>query len=214
MKSTHPPGVSPPDERWTRPELVILASSTGGPEALASMFRMFPRTLPAPMIVIQHMPPVFTTQLAERLASLSGLAVTEGTTDTELLPGRVVVAPGDHHLVVRRRGAALFTSPDRGPPENSCRPSADVTMRSAAAVLRGSLLAVVLTGLGRDGCAGARAVVEAGGRVLAQNQSSSVAWGMPGSVVAEGLAERVLPLSDLAPAILTRLSRQSRGASP
>jgi two-component system, chemotaxis family, protein-glutamate methylesterase/glutaminase len=208
--------VSPPvrERRPTPIQLVVIASSTGGPEALAKVFANIPRTFPVPIIVVQHMPPVFTTQLAERLAAISGLDVREGTTEIELKPGTVVVAPGDHHVVVRRKGAiTLVASPDRGPHENSCRPAADVTLRSAAIAAPGGVVVAVLTGIGRDGCAGARAVVESGGRVLAQDQASSVVWGMPGSVVAEKLADRVLPLSDMAAGIVSMVTRSNRGAA-
>lgn len=216
MSDTRSSVVSPPArERRPNPiQLVVIAASTGGPEALAKVFAGIPRTFQVPIIVVQHMPPVFTTQLAERLASISGLSVREGTTEIDLRPGTVVVAPGDHHIVVRRRGAIhLVAAPDRGPHENSCRPAADVTLRTAAAAAPGAVLAAILTGIGRDGCAGSRAIVQSGGRVIAQDQATSVVWGMPGAVVTERLADRVLPLTDIASGIVGAVTRFNRGAS-
>lgn len=203
---------TPTVDRRTALELVVVAASTGGPEALAKVFAGLPRSFPVPIVVVQHMPPVFTAQLAGRLATLSGLMAVEATAETVLVPGLIAVAPGDFHLVVRRRGVHLLATPNRDPHENSCRPSADVTFRTAASTLGGGVLGVVLTGLGRDGCAGARAVVAAGGRVIVQDQATSVAWGMPGAVANEGLAERILPITDIAPAIITRAHRL-RGAT-
>lgn len=198
--------VPPPPPRGRRARairLVVIASSTGGPDAVARLLSQLPRPFPLPIAIVQHMPPVFTTMFAQRLAGASHLVVTEATEGAELLPGRVLVAPGDHHLRVVTRGTALVAQLDKGPLENSCRPAADVLFRTAAAAVRGEVLAVVLTGLGRDGAAGCRAVADAGGRVLVQDRLTSVAWGMPGAVVEAGLADQVLPLDGLASAVTT-----------
>ncbi len=180
--------------------LVVVGSSTGGPEALSRVVTALP-ALPVPVAVVQHMPPVFTRQLAARLDRLGPSRVVEAGPDEPLLPGHVHIAPGDHHLVLRPRADGLRTALDDGPPVNFCRPAVDVLFRSAVAAVRGDVLAVVLTGMGADGRAGAEAVVGAGGTVLVQDEPSSVVWGMPGAVATAGWAHGVLPLDDVAAAI-------------
>ena len=192
---------------------LVVGASTGGPEALRAFLGELP-PLPVPVAVVQHMPPVFTRQFAARLDRQLAAAVVEAEVGSRLLPGTVLVAPGDHHLHVGGSAAAPVVSLSQEAPENYCRPAVDVLFRSAAAVYGAHVLAVVLTGMGHDGCAGARAVVEAGGSVLVQDRESSVVWGMPGSVATAGLAEAVLPLADLAAAVSQRLvgSRVAVGA--
>jgi two-component system chemotaxis response regulator CheB len=176
---------------------VILGSSTGGPEALSRFVAGLSAPLPVPMLIVQHMPPVFTRQLAARLDRMGPSTVVECAGDEELLPGHVYVAPGDRHLELRRSGAGVRTILTDSPPVNFCRPSVDVMFRSAVGVLGGDLLAVVLTGMGADGRTGCEAVVTAGGTVVVQDEATSVVWGMPGAVAAAGLAHRVLPIADL-----------------
>lgn len=190
-----------PRRRVRRVSGLVLAASTGGPDAVSRLLSLLPRPFPLPVAIVQHMPPVFTTMFAQRLATASGLDVLEARDGTPLLPGRVVVAPGDHHLRLVSRSGAVVAALDRGPLENSCRPAADVLFRSAAEAWRGEVLAVVLTGLGRDGVEGCRAVAEAGGRVLVQDRATSVAFGMPGSVADAGLADQVLSLDQLSAAV-------------
>ncbi|MEZ4239878.1 MAG: CheB methylesterase domain-containing protein, partial [Myxococcota bacterium] len=164
-----------------------------------------------PIALVQHMPPVFTRMFASRLQGASGLDVVEATEGVALRAGRVVLAPGDHHLVLDDRAGDLVGRLDRGPQVNSCRPSADVLFRSAVEV-SGGVLGVVMTGLGRDGCDGAAAIVRAGGRVIAQDRESSVAWGMPGAVVEAGLASRVVRLEELGASIGAAVG--CRGVAP
>jgi len=176
---------------------VILGSSTGGPEALSRFVAGLSAPLPVPVLIVQHMPPVFTRQLAARLDRMGPSTVVECAGDEELLPGHVYVAPGDRHLELRRSGAGVRTILTDSPPVNFCRPSVDVMFRSAVGVLGGDLLAVVLTGMGADGRTGCEAVVTAGGTVVVQDEATSVVWGMPGAVAAAGLAHRVLPIADV-----------------
>jgi two-component system, chemotaxis family, protein-glutamate methylesterase/glutaminase len=197
-------------DRAGRPPLqaVVVAVSTGGPQALASFLPALPRSLPVPVLVVQHMPPLFTRILAERLSGLGPNPVVEGTDGLTAAPGRVVLAPGGtHHMVVRP--GALGSPPllrlDDGPPENSCRPAADPLFRSAAEIWGKGLLGVVLTGMGRDGCIGAARILERGGTVLAQDRTSSVVWGMPGAVVEAGMAEAELTIAELAAVIGRRM---------
>ena len=193
-----PPARPGPPRRTARPEVLVVAASTGGPDALVRFLGALPGGLPVPVLVVQHMPPVFTTMFAQRLDAGSALSVSEAGDGDAVRPGRVLLAPGDHHLRVVADGSRLAAAVDRGEPENYCRPSADPLFRSAAAAYGGRVLAVVLTGMGSDGLAGARAVVDAGGRVLVQDEATSVVWGMPGAVTRAGLADAVLPLDLLA----------------
>jgi two-component system, chemotaxis family, protein-glutamate methylesterase/glutaminase len=186
------------------PEVVVIGVSTGGPNALASLLPALPHDLPVPVLIVQHMPPMFTKLLADRLDAQSGLHVLEGTDGTPLAPGTVYIAPGDHHMSIAHRGDSHVIELTQGPPENSCRPAADVLFRSASALFEDRVLGVVLTGMGHDGLRGCEAIRRGGGRVLAQDRRSSVVWGMPGLVSGAGLAEEVLPLSAIAAAIIRR----------
>jgi two-component system chemotaxis response regulator CheB len=178
------------------PQVLVIAASTGGPNALASVISSLPGDFPLPVLVTQHMPPVFTTMFAQRLAREGSLPCEEARDGEVLQGGRVYVAPGDRHLVVRPAGAlrAPTIRVTDDPPENHCRPAADPMFRSVAEVFGAGVLAVVLTGMGDDGRQGCESIVEAGGRVVVQDQATSVVWGMPGSVVAAGIPCRVLPL--------------------
>ncbi len=189
------------------PAVLVIGSSTGGPEALAKVLPALPAGLPVPVLLVQHMPPVFTRQFAQRLDRLCPLRVVEASDGTPLAPGTVHLAPGDHHLVVRSTGSrtgrqALHTGLNQGPPENFCRPAVDPLFRSAVAAFDGAVLAVVLTGMGSDGRNGAGEIRAAGGTVLVQDQSSSVVWGMPGAVSQAGYADEVLTLDRIPEAIL------------
>ena len=186
-------------------KLLVVGSSTGGPEALYRLLRGLP-LLPVPIVVVQHMPPVFTAQFAARLDRQLPFAVHEATSNQVLRPGTVWIAPGDYHLEVVDAGRDLVTRLTQAPPENYCRPAVDVLFRSAARTTGGQTLAVVLTGMGSDGTKGAADLVAQGASVLAQDQATSVVWGMPGAVASAGLAEEVLPLDQLAPAITRRVA--------
>jgi two-component system chemotaxis response regulator CheB len=188
------------------PEVLAVAASTGGPDALETLLTGLPGDLPVPVVVVQHMPAGFTAQLARRLTSRCGLPVAEAEHMDVLRPGRVLVAPGGVHMRVRRQGSGAVVHLDKGIPENFCRPSVDVLFRSVAAAYGPAALAVVLTGMGADGTRGAADLVAGGSEVIVQDEPSSTVWGMPGSVSNAGLAAEVLPLHELAAAILRRIA--------
>jgi two-component system, chemotaxis family, protein-glutamate methylesterase/glutaminase len=188
-----------------RVDLIAIGSSTGGPDALARVLTAMPADLAVPVVVTQHMPPVFTRMFAERLDRSTPLRVVEGADGMELAPGTVYIAPGDRHLLLQRRGTATVTQLSGAPPENSCRPAVDVMFRSVAAVYGAAVCAAVLTGMGQDGRGGAKVLRDVGAEVLAQDEATSVVWGMPGAVVAAGLAAEVLPLDKIASALVSRV---------
>jgi two-component system chemotaxis response regulator CheB len=190
-----------------RVQVVAIGASTGGPTALATVLAAFPDNCPVPTVIVQHMPPMFTRLLAERLSSQSRLLVTEAASGATLAPGRAWLAPGDYHLVLTREADTIRLRLHQGPPENSCRPSVDVLFSSVAEVYGASALAVVLTGMGQDGLRGCERIREAGGRVLVQDAATSIVWGMPKFVAKAGLADEVLPLDELGPAIVRRIWR-------
>lgn len=191
-------------------ELVVIGCSTGGPDALAKLVPALPATLAVPVVIVQHMPPVFTSMLAQRLDRLSPLKVSEGVHGEPVERGHVYIAPGGRHTAVRGSLSALVLEMNDDPAENSVRPAVDVLFRAAAGVGRGAVLATVLTGMGQDGLVGTRAIRAAGGTVYAQDEASSVVWGMPGFVAREGLADAVLALRDIAGAITTAVSGRVR----
>jgi two-component system chemotaxis response regulator CheB len=193
-------------------DVVLLGVSTGGPDALATVLPALPATFPVPVLVVQHMPPTFTRLLAQRLDGRSALEVREAQDGDVVRPGQVLVAPGDFHLRLLRGGRGVVARLDQGTPENFCRPSVDVLFRSAAQVYGASCLAVVLTGMGTDGARGSGDIVAAGGQVVAQDQATSVVWGMPGAVAQAGLASELLPLSDVASALERRTARTAGSA--
>ncbi|MBY0337016.1 MAG: chemotaxis protein CheB, partial [Acetobacteraceae bacterium] len=177
----------------TAPRLVCIGSSTGGPQALAALVRRLPRRLRVPVLVAQHMPAGFTGMLAHHLDALGGPHCAEARDGQVLEAGRLVVAPGDRHLTVLRDGERLVAEVRADPPENFCRPAVDPLLRSAATACGRGVLAVILTGMGQDGLLGCRAVAAGGGTVWAQDEASSVVWGMPGAVARAGLAASQAP---------------------
>ncbi|MGD8440699.1 MAG: chemotaxis response regulator protein-glutamate methylesterase [Holophagae bacterium] len=185
--------------------VVAIGASTGGPNALAEVLAAVPTGFLAPVVIVQHMPKNFTTYLADRLDGCSALTVREAADGAELVPGSAWIAPGDRHIKLRRDGSRVRIVTDDGPHVNSCRPSVDVLFRSVAECFNSSALAVVLTGMGQDGLEGCRAIATAGGRIVVQDRSTSVVWGMPGHVVTNGLAEAVLPCADIGPEIVRRV---------
>jgi two-component system chemotaxis response regulator CheB len=196
----------------SRIDAVVIGISTGGPNALAEMIPALPPDLPVPVLIAQHMPPIFTRLLAERLAKTAQLPVAEASTGETVTPGRIWIAPGDLHMVVHRSGQRVEIRTHQAPRENSCRPSADLLFRSVAEVYGQYTLGVVMTGMGQDGLQGSRLIRKAGGHIIVQDEASSVVWGMPGYVARAGLAERIVPLRGLADAILSRVrSRVSGG---
>ncbi len=187
-------------------EVLAIGASTGGPNALAEVVPRLPGDLPFPVLVVQHMPPLFTRLLAERLNSQSKLRVREAEAGRELKPGEVWIARGDYHMVVARSGSSVCLTLNQNPPENSCRPAVDVLFRSVAQVFGASVLGVVMTGMGSDGARGAAQIRDAGGEILVQDEASSVVWGMPGAVVSAGLADKICPLAELSGEVVHRIT--------
>lgn len=185
--------------RLKPPRLVVIGASTGGPQALAAVVAAFRRPPAVPIAIVQHMPAGFTRMLADHLGSLGPLRCTEAEDGMALQPGVAVVAPGDRHLRLRREGGVLRAALSQDAPVNFCRPAVDPLFASAEAACPGGVLAVVLTGMGQDGLAGARAVAAGGGQVVAQDEASSVVWGMPGAVARAGIGALVLPLAEIGP---------------
>ena len=177
---------------------VCIGVSTGGPSALNTLFKAWQRPFSVPIFIVQHMPPKFTDLLAQRLSEIGVIPVDEPYDGQEALPGRAYIAPGGMHMGLKRRGAQVFIEVHDGPLENSCRPSVDVLFRSAATVYGDHLLAVVLTGMGSDGMLGAAEIRKNHGYVIAQDENSSVVWGMPGAVIKANLAQKIISL-DLVP---------------
>jgi two-component system chemotaxis response regulator CheB len=182
--------------------VVAIGVSTGGPTALMQLLPRLPASLPVPVLIVQHMPPFFTRQLAERLNSQCPLEVLEAAQGTEVKAGRVLLAPGDFHMRLRRSGEQVTVALDQEAQENSCRPAVDVLFRSVAEVYGARALGVILTGMGQDGLLGAERLKARGGYVIAQDRESSVVWGMPGAVAEAGLADAVLGLNEVAAEIL------------
>ncbi len=182
-------------------EIVVIGSSTGGPNALSTVIEGLTKKPRVPVVVVQHMPPVFTRQLSERLDRIGQISVVEAQAGQTLAAGTVYIAPGGQHLEIRSAAGLGVVRLNDGPPVNYCRPSVDVMFRSAVACYGAGVLGVVLTGMGSDGAEGAGRIVAAGGSVLAQDPATSVVWGMPGAVTDAGYARAVLPLGDMAAAI-------------
>jgi len=189
----------------TPPRLLLIGSSTGGPQALDAVLSHCGALIArAPVLITQHMPPTFTAILAEHLSRAVKVPVREGKDGEAVVPGTIYIAPGGHHMRVVSRDGAAAIAIDDGPQINFCKPSVDPLLASAAQVWGSKALALILTGMGADGLAGARELVAAGGHVVAQDEATSVVWGMPGQVAHAGLCSAVLPLPDIA-SRLTRL---------
>ncbi|MBE9207833.1 chemotaxis response regulator protein-glutamate methylesterase [Nostoc sp. LEGE 06077] len=199
------PVVLPISRKTASVDVVAIGVSTGGPNALATLLRPIPADFSVPILIVQHMPPMFTKLLAERLSSKCQIAVEEAVDGVVLEAGNVWLAPGDFHLIVQRDANVVRLAIHQAPPENSCRPSVDVMLRSVAQVYGAGAIAVILTGMGQDGLHGCQCIREAGGQILAQDEASSVVWGMPGFVVNAGLADRIVPLEEMAGEIMQRV---------
>jgi two-component system, chemotaxis family, protein-glutamate methylesterase/glutaminase len=192
--------------RMSEPVAVVaIGCSTGGPNALAEILPNFPHDFPVPILIVQHMPPTFTRFLAQRLTGLCQLPVEEAEEGTPLRAGKIVVAPGGYHLVAEGRGALTTMHVTQEAPENSCRPSVDVLFRSVARAFPNQVLAAVLTGMGQDGLRGCEQLAREGGEIVAQDEATSVVWGMPGFVARANLADAVLPLLDIGAHIVRRV---------
>jgi two-component system chemotaxis response regulator CheB len=195
----------------TPPRVLVIGASTGGPQALNTIVAQIAGVLErAPVLITQHMPPTFTAILAEHLAGLAKRPVREAVDGEEINAGTIYLAPGGKHMKVARRDGIAVIAIDDGPLVNFCKPSVDPMFSSAAAVWGPKVLALVLTGMGADGLRGAQAIVAAGGGVMAQDEASSVVWGMPGQVANAGLCSAVLPLGEIAP----QLKRLFAGEKP
>jgi two-component system chemotaxis response regulator CheB len=193
-----------------RIDVLAIGTSTGGPGALMDLIPRLPADFPVPILIVQHMPPVFTKLLADRLNATSQIAIAEAGFSQTVSPGHAWIAPGDFHMEVKRDGEAVRVVTHRNTPENSCRPAVDVLFRSVANVYGPHVLAVVMTGMGQDGLRGCQQIQAAGGQILVQDEASSVVWGMPGIVARAGMADEVVPLSRLGDEIIARVSRHRR----
>jgi two-component system chemotaxis response regulator CheB len=188
-----------------RIEIVTIGTSTGGPNALAEVLPRIPKGFPVPIVLVQHMPPIFTRLLADRLASQCQIPVHEASAGVIVSPGHAWIAPGNFHMTLKRAGTGWRLALNQDPPENSCRPAVDVLFRSVADVCGAEALGVVMTGMGSDGVIGAECIRQRGGEVIIQDEASSVVWGMPGLVYASGQADAVYPLSQLGHEITRRV---------
>ena len=186
---------------------VVIGVSTGGPAALRRVLPALPAGLPVPVLVVQHMPPQYTAALAGRLDGLSELSVSEASDGCDLRAGKVLLAAGGRHMRLARTGGRVVTRSSHDPPEHGCRPAVDYLLRSVVEVFGGEVLAVILTGMGCDGLAGCRLVREHGGSVFAQHPTGCVVYGMPKVVIESGIADRVLPLGRIAPAIVSHIEK-------
>ncbi|OLF81619.1 chemotaxis response regulator protein-glutamate methylesterase [Maricaulis sp. W15] len=209
-KKMHAPVAQPPMNRGGtprhtgRPEIIAIGSSTGGPQALRDVIGAFPADVRSPIVIAQHMPALFTKILAEHLTKAGKLVCKEAEDNERLKPGCVYIAPGDFHMTIRKDAAGYYAVLDQTPPINFCRPAVDPLFQSVAEVTRGAALGIVLTGMGHDGREGARMLRNAGGTILAQDEATSVVWGMPGAVAEAGLADEILSLADMGPGIVRR----------
>jgi two-component system chemotaxis response regulator CheB len=189
------------------PRVLLIGSSTGGPQALTALVEKLPAAIDrAPVLIAQHMPPMFTTVLAEHLSRAGGRGAHEAEDGEPVLAGGIYVAPGGRHMRVVRDGNSIRIALGNDPPINFCKPAVDALFSSAAPIWGAAALAVVLTGMGADGTRGASDVVAAGGSVIAQDEATSVVWGMPRSVAQAGLCSAVLPLDQIAPKIIRLFS--------
>jgi two-component system, chemotaxis family, protein-glutamate methylesterase/glutaminase len=189
-----------------RPDVIAIGSSTGGPQALFCVLKSL-AGVTQPILITQHMPATFTTILAEHISRLTGLAAAEAVEGEPILPKRTYIAPGDFHMIAEAQGTARRLRLSKAPPENFCRPSVDPMLRSVAQVFGRRVLCAILTGMGSDGQKGGEVVVSSGGAVIAQDEKTSIVWGMPGAVATAGLCSAVLPLEEVGPYITRLASR-------
>jgi two-component system chemotaxis response regulator CheB len=193
------------------PRVIVIGSSTGGPQALQVLVRALdPALRRLPVVLVQHMPPTFTTILAEHLGRTTGRPTHEAIHGETLSAGTLYVAPGGRHLQIDRKGELTRVLLDDSPPVNFCRPSVDRLFASAAAAYGAGTLGIVLTGMGVDGASGAAQIATAGGSVIAQDESTSVVWGMPGAAAEAGACAGVLPLEAIAPKIVELVTGEAR----
>lgn len=180
-----------------QPSVIVIGASTGGPPALEKALAGLTRPVRVPIVIAQHMPPVFTASLASRLQQLTGVPAAEAIDGEELRPDRIYVAPGNYHLSIAKRGAVAILKLDQGPQRNSVRPAVDVLFESAAEVFAHKVMGVVLTGMGEDGMLGSIAIKEKAGGVMIQDQMSCVVFGMPGAVFNCGAFDKIDSLAEI-----------------
>lgn len=191
------------------PDIIAIGSSTGGPQALFTLLGvMRAGTVKQPILITQHMPATFTTILAEHITRVSGWDAKEAKDGEVIKGGRVYVAPGDFHMLVETKGVDKVLRLTKDPPENFCRPAVDPMLRSISAAYGKRVLAAILTGMGSDGAKGGNVVVESGGTVIAQDEATSVVWGMPGAAAHAGICSAVMPLGDIAPWMMKLATRR------
>ncbi len=181
----------------TRPEILTIGSSTGGPQALFQVLRDIGPNPGVPILVTQHMPPTFTKILAEHASRASGLPCKEAEDGEPLERGHVYIAPGDYHMLIKVRNDRQVIAINQDPPVNFCRPAVDPMLRSVVELYGSRILNVILTGMGSDGMLGSQAIVDAGGTIIAQDELTSIVWGMPGAVATRGLCSAVLPIDQI-----------------
>ncbi|MBW3085433.1 Protein-glutamate methylesterase/protein-glutamine glutaminase [Austwickia sp. TVS 96-490-7B] len=196
-----------------RIDVVAIGVSTGGPDALTTVISALPANFPVPIVVTQHMPPVFTQLFAQRLDAKAKLTVREAAQNDPLKPGQVLIAPGDYHMRFVQKASGPAVVLDQGPQENYCRPAVDPMFRSVSEMYGAHVLSVIMTGMGSDGHRGAEHIIRAGGSLIVQDEATSVVWGMPGAAVHAGLPCDVFPLGKLAEVITTRVNAARSGGS-
>jgi len=189
-----------------KPEVVAIGSSTGGPQALFRLLKAL-GAITQPLLITQHMPPTFTTILAEHIQRLTNLKAAEAVDGEPVKSGRIYIAPGDFHMLVEAQANQKIIRLTKTPPENFCRPAVDPMLRSLSRVYGRKVLSVILTGMGQDGLKGGEVLVGAGGSLIAQDEKTSVVWGMPGAVAMAGLCTAVLPIDEIAPFLSRHVGR-------
>jgi two-component system chemotaxis response regulator CheB len=206
-RSATPPKLESRPSISRTPALIAIGSSTGGPKALLTLLGNLSPAVKCPIVIAQHMPPTFTTVLAQHIAQASGRPCREAEDGMAINAGAIYLAPGDYHLVLAAGSNGVIARLNQAPPENFCRPSVDPLFRTVAKLFGPAGCAVVLTGMGSDGCAGARVMAAGGATILAQDEATSVVWGMPGAVAQAGICTAILPLPRIA-GYLTSLFRE------
>jgi len=191
----------------SKPDILAIGSSTGGPQALFEFLKGLPKTINLPVVITQHMPATFTSILAEHITRMTGWPCSEAKDGDLLEAGKILLAPGDYHMIVTQKGPQRIVTLNQDPPENFCRPAVDPMLRSVVKVYGGRVFTVILTGMGNDGAKGAHDVVSAGGTVIAQDEKTSVVWGMPGAAASSGVCSAVLPITELAGYVANFVSR-------
>ena len=190
-----------------KPDILAIGSSTGGPQALFEFLKGLPKTINLPIVITQHMPATFTSILAEHITRMTGWPCSEAKNGDLVETGKILLAPGDYHMIVTQKGPQRIVTINQDAPENFCRPAVDPMLRSVVKVYGPRVFTVILTGMGNDGARGAKQVVDAGGTVIAQDEKTSVVWGMPGAAASSGVCSAVLPISELAGYIVNFLNR-------